>query len=136
MGKRAVIIDVSDDRISENRDLKDYIERHTSKSVLHMVEGELLVVIKDVQKGEHLTEGVRMLAGEIARQLGKLKIDQANVSTEILDRVFSDVDTNKVVTAFVEGWHLGNYDYVKHQSKEARYKTELHIDGEDRKSVV
>jgi len=130
MGKRAVIIDVNDDRISENRDLKDYIERHTSKSVLHMVEGELLVVIKDVQKGEHLTEGVRMLAGEIARQLGKLKIDQANVSTEILDRVFSDVDTNKVVTAFVEGWHLGNYDYVKHQSKEARYKTELHIDGD------
>jgi len=130
MGKRAVIINVNDDRISKNRDLKDYIESHTSKSVLHMVEGELLVVIKDVQKGEQLTENVRMLAGEIARQLGKLKIDQANISTDILDRVFPDVDKTKAVTAFVEGWHLGNYDYVKHQSKEARHRTELHIDGD------
>lgn len=130
MEKRALIISKTNKKISKDEDLKDYIDRHSSDSVTHVLEGQLSVILKNIDKAKQSTEKIRMVAGTIARQLGKIKVTEAEVDIEDLQNIFTEVDKNQVVTAFVEGWNLGNYEFTTYKSKETRQKTSLHMKGE------
>src|SRR5690625_912008 len=131
MGKHAVIISVTDERISQYPNLKDYIDLHSSDIVTHMTESELLVILKNVKQTEQSTEKVRMTAGDIARQLGKLKVQKVTIAVDTLQTVFTEVNDHEATMAFVEGWHLGQYEYTTYKSKEPLHHTELHIEGDE-----
>lgn len=136
MVKEAFIIDVRDEKVNADSDLKEYIECSPAQSVLHLADGELIVVLKNVEKAEQSTEKVRMIAGEVARDLGKHNIEKATLNVDVLQNVFSEVEKNKVVTAFVEGWNLGNYHYATYKSKDQSPKTGLHIEGDGIETAV
>src|SRR5699024_1504706 len=130
MGKQAVMISVTDNRISQNPNLKDYIDLNSSDTVTHMTESELLVILKKVKQKEQSTEKIRMMAGDIARRLGKLKVQEATISVETLQTVFTEVNDHEATMAFVEGWHLGQYEYTSYKSEKPLHHTELHIKGD------
>ena len=136
MTKQAVIIAATNERVTSNQALENYVESTPGTTVQQLVDGELAVIIKTVDRVNQSTEKIRLIAGSIARDLGKLKMDQATIAEDTLTTSFSKIDKNKATTAFVEGWHLGSYDYTTYKSKEALHKTELHIEGEDVASAV
>src|SRR5690625_3867396 len=77
-----------------------------------------------------------MLAGAIARELTNKKISAAKVSIKKLQAAFSVLDKRKVIVAFVEGWHLGTYQFDTYKKKKAEERTNLLFqDGLDPKSV-
>src|SRR5699024_5517464 len=86
---------------------------------------------KKVKQTEQSTEKVRMTAGDIARQLGKLKVQEATIAVDTLQTVFTEVNDHEATMAFVEGWHLGQYEYTTYKSKEPLHHTELHIEGDE-----
>ena len=130
MGKHAVIIGLKDNQVAKIKNLRDFIDHSSSETVTQLVDGELVVILKDIDQAKQSTEKVRMVAGKVARELGKLKIEKATISVDTLQGVFCEVEKNKAVTAFVEGWNLGTYDFVTYKSKLPLHKTDLHIDGE------
>src|SRR5699024_1701197 len=136
MTKQAVIIAATNERVTSNQALENYVKSTRGTTVQQLVDGELDVIIKTVDRVNQSTEKIRLIAGSIARDLGKLKMDQATIAEDTLTTSFSKIDKNKATTAFVEGWHLGSYDYTTYKSKEALHKTELHIEGEDVASAV
>src|SRR5699024_9479727 len=131
MTKQAVIITATNEKVTSNQALENYIKSTSGTTVQQLVDGELHVFIKNIDKAKQSTEKVRMIAGSIARDLGKLKIDKATIAEDTLVASFSEIDKNKAIIAFVEGWNLGSYDYTTYKSKEALHKTDLHIEGED-----
>lgn len=131
MGKHALIVSETNEKITKNADLKDYIDRHSSASVTHVLDGQLSVILKNVDKAKQSTEKVRMVAGTIARQLGKIKVAEIEVDVDVLQNTFTEIDKNQLVTAFVEGWNLGNYEFTTYKSKDPLQKTTLHINGEE-----
>src|SRR5699024_8406662 len=72
---------------------------------------------------------VRMIAGSIARELSKHKVEKASVVGEELEKAFSTLTKEQVITAFVEGWNLGTYNYVTYRSDQSPVSTELTIEG-------
>src|SRR5699024_481019 len=136
MTKQAVIISATNEKVTSNQALENYIKSTSGTTVQQLVDGELHVFIKNIDKAKQSTEKVRMIAGSIARDLGKLKIDKATIAEDTLAASFSEIDKNKATIAFVEGWHLGSYDYTTYKSKEALHKTDLHIEGEDVDAAV
>ena len=136
MSQHAEIIVANNEKITDHETLQQYVKNSPGSTVQQIVDGELMVVIKEVKKEKQSTEKVRMVAGDIARSLGKLKVDQASVAADTLAKSFSELEQDKVITAFVEGWHLGSYDFATYKSKEQLHKTALQIDGEDVEPAV
>src|SRR5699024_12801544 len=72
-------------------------------------------------------DDIRMMAGSIARDLGKRHVETAVVSGTNLTETYTNFSDDDVVTAFVEGWHLGSYEFVKYKTKNKGIKTQLEV---------
>src|SRR5699024_11785705 len=62
-------------------------------------------------------EKVREIAGNIARDVKARKIEKIYVNEQTLQKFFTALDRRQVVTAFVEGWHLGAYQFDTYKSE-------------------
>src|SRR5699024_4033738 len=78
---------------------------------------ELQCVVREVQETEQTLEKVRMIAGNISRDVKARKIEKIYVNEQVLQKFFTALDGRQVVTAFVEGWHLGAYQFDKYKSE-------------------
>lgn len=80
-------------------------------------DGELQFVVKEVKETEQTLEKVRMIAGNISRDVKARKIEKIYVNEQALQKFFTALDGRQVVTAFVEGWHLGAYQFDTYKSE-------------------
>lgn len=92
--------------------------------------GELTIHVKEVTKEKQTTEFIRTLAGNVSRTLQKNKMDTVSLNEEALVDTFTAVEKNAAISAFVEGWHLGAYDFDKYKSKKANATTQIQFTNE------
>src|SRR5699024_239457 len=129
MNNQAKIIFANDARIQANKQWTQYIEHHTNDFCTLFTYGQLFVAVKEIKEQSQSNDKVRMIAGSIARELSKHKVEKASVVGEELEKAFSTLTKEQVITAFVEGWNLGTYNYVTYRSDQSPVSTELTIEG-------
>lgn len=121
---------------AQQENIRKFVENSSGNFVTIMVDGTIQVIVKELEKDKQTYDKIRMLAGAIARELTNKKISAAKVSIKKLQAAFSVLDKRKVIVAFVEGWHLGTYQFDTYKKKKAEERTNLLFqDGLDPKSV-
>ncbi|MCM3741929.1 leucyl aminopeptidase family protein [Oceanobacillus luteolus] len=129
MSNKATILFDNDALLTDHTSLKQFVENSTNTVNTLFHDGELIVVVKLKKKPSD--EDFRMAAGTIARELSKRKVESASISGEKLTAGFQSLEKGSVVTAFVEGWNLGSYQFLEYKSGKKPFKTELHVDGDE-----
>ena len=128
MTQVAMIVSAKDGRLTKTLSTAQYVEQNATPFVTVMVDGTLYVAVKEEKRDE---EAVRMLAGSIASDLKGRHVERATADVKTL----ALVNGREAVTAFVEGWELGGYEFSKYQQKKGT-KTALFIDGADEREVT
>lgn len=113
----------------ESKEVKQFVQDASGNFVTTLIDGALTFVVKEDVKKDATLEKVRMLAGSIARSAAKQKVTEAEVSASELKKVFTPLDGNEVIVAFVEGWELGKYTFSAYRSKNERTKPTLKVTG-------
>ncbi|MFD1037483.1 M17 family metallopeptidase [Virgibacillus byunsanensis] len=132
MTNQATILFSNDARMEKDEFIKQYIESSSTAFSTVFIDGELIVGIKEVSENTQTYEKVRMLAGSIARALGGRKVEQASITEKELTKAFYSLTTESVITAFVEGWSLGSYQFLTYKSKGDSVKTELQVKADEK----
>ncbi|AXH99629.1 leucyl aminopeptidase family protein [Sporosarcina sp. PTS2304] len=114
-------------QVTKNQLVKQFVENQTGGYCSLVLEDKQVVVLKD-KKWKSL-EDIRSIAGEVSRNLAAQKVQTATIQADVLAEKWSDAD--EAVTAFVEGWHLGAYNFDRYQSKKANPVTKLTVSGAD-----
>ncbi|ARD47373.1 M17 family metallopeptidase [Sporosarcina sp. P33] len=127
----AEILFANDGRVTKNQLVKQFVDNQTGGFSTFVHDGKQLVVIKD--KEWKSLEAIRNVAGEMSRSLAAQKVASASIRADQLGQKWSAVDD--AVTAFVEGWHLGAYNFDRYQSKKADPVTKLQVNGADSAAV-
>lgn len=107
--------------------MKAYVADQSGDYVTIFKDNELNVIVKDVENKDQSYEKVRMIAGSLARDLRKQKVTKAIVEDQQFKTAFAELDEQRVTTAFVEGWHLGSYEFQTYKSKKTEDKVELKL---------
>lgn len=118
MSQQAIIISEKDERLSHASILQELLAGEKKDYSLLPTENALYVVVKEVADKKQSTEKIRMIAGEISRSLQKYHLTSAKLEKDVLATIFSNINEAAAITAFVEGWHLGNYVFSSYVSKE------------------
>lgn len=116
-----VLFQTTDEQINK------YVADQSGDYVIVFKDNELYVIIKDVEDGAQSYENVRMMAGNLVRDLQKKKVTKAIVADEQFKHVYTSLDEQRVTTAFVEGWYLGNYEFQTYKSKKKHFEVELKL---------
>ncbi len=125
------ILFATDAKITKSLLVKQFVDNQTGGFSTFVHDGKQLVVIKN--KEWKTLDAIRSIAGEISRNLAAQKVDSASIQADQLGQKWSSVD--EAVTAFVEGWHLGAYNFDRYQSKKADPVTTLNVKGADNAAV-
>ena len=128
MSNEVKIIFANDPLISENV-VKQFIENSPGGHCSVLIEGTHYVVIKENEKNS--LDKVRSTAGNIARDLGARKVEMAVIAEEVLTTAFAELDSGDLVTAFVEGWELGAYQFITYKTSETLFRTALKVSGDE-----
>lgn len=135
MSSYAKIIFESNALITANLAAKNFVENSSGGHCSVLLEDAHLVVLKE--KTSYTTESIRSIAGEVARDLSSCKVEKASVSAADLMEAFKQLDVNDVVTAFVEGWALGAYQFTKYKPSAKLFETTLEVtENEDVQEAV
>lgn len=119
------IIFDSDAKITANLAAKSFVENSSGDTCSILLDNDHVVVVK--KQSAYTTEKIRSIAGDIARDVSKRNVIQAFVSANELIKQFEQLAENDVITAFVEGWELGSYQFVKYQPSTKAFKTRLKV---------
>ncbi|MFO1442439.1 leucyl aminopeptidase family protein [Bacillus sp. Bva_UNVM-123] len=130
MSIQATILFASDSHIQANPSIKQFVENGTADFTSLFLGEKLLVVLKEMKEDKQTYEKIRMVAGTVARELSGRKVDIAIIQAEGLKAAFPKLHNGGIVTAFVEGWHLGAYKFLTYKSKKSAFRTELQVLGE------
>ncbi|AOV07057.1 leucyl aminopeptidase family protein [Sporosarcina ureilytica] len=135
MSSNVKVIFQSNSLIEDNEIVKNYVENSPSAHCSVLLEGTHYIVIKE--KSSYTTEKIRSIAGGIARDLSSRKVVTALISaTDLIDE-FENIEKADVLTAFVEGWELGAYQFVTYKPSAESFKTALDFEeGDDVESAV
>ncbi|MEI3607414.1 leucyl aminopeptidase family protein [Pseudogracilibacillus sp. SE30717A] len=132
MSKHAKILFTTD-----NKDLQSFIKTSSGEFATLYTDNEIHIMVKEVTEKKQKLDKVRMIAGSIARELTKRKIEQAEINGADLKTAFSKLNENKTIIAFVEGWYLGAYSFDKYKTKTTAQMTSLTFtDENDVKNLV
>lgn len=122
---KAEILFSGSEKFKETADVAAYIENVGSRVNPVWIGGKFYMVIKPLSKKEESVEGVRHLAGEIARRLSSDKVEGAFLSPGELLKGVPGLDKGEAVRAFAEGWHLGSYQFFTYKSSKTPFRTKL-----------
>lgn len=135
--EKAKIIFATDAQIASNDSLQKFVENSPGSYTVTVSQDELLVIIKEVKSKDQTYEKVRSLAGDISRDLGKRKINEAIIDEKTLTEALQSLERGAIATAFVEGWHLGAYQFITYKSKDESFITQLtFINDENIKEAI
>lgn len=113
----------------ESAEWKDFVKKSSGDFATLFVDKKLHIIVKKVSKKKQKLDKVRMLAGSIARELMKREIETAEVDGKELKTAFSELNGDKTVIAFTEGWYLGSYVFDNYKTKKSAPATSLQITG-------
>jgi len=136
MSKEVEIIFESDQLVSGNEILKEFVKNGPTGNFSILLNDRHYVIIKEDEKVVHTLEQVRATAGNIARELSARKAPSAQITADVLTSAFKDLDKTSVITAFVEGWKLGAYQFLKYKSGVEPFQTSLEVSGTDSAAAV
>ena len=103
---------------------QDFIKNSTGDFSPVFINGELQFVVKEIDEAKQSLEKVRMIAGNIARDVQKREIEKIYLNEQKLQTSFARLEAAKVVVAFIEGWYLGAYQFERYKSKKL-FQTKL-----------
>ena len=127
MTNKVQIIFETNPLISENETVKDFVNNSPAGHSSVLLNDVHYVVVK--VKPAHTLEKVRSAAGEIARDLGKRKVKTAHITADMLTNGYAELEKDDVLTAFVEGWELGAYQFLTYKPSATAFQTVLDIEG-------
>lgn len=137
MRMNAKILFAGSTELQKAGNVTEYVENGSSRLNPVWVDGQLYAVIKPLAKKKVSYEEVRQLAGDIARSLSSKKVDTASLSSYELSRGIPGLDKGASVQAFVEGWHLGTYQFFTYKSNKTPFQTKLElVDYEGAESFI
>ena len=96
---------------------QDFIKNSSGDFCPIFMDQELQFVVKEVPEAKQTLEKVRMIAGNIARDVQKRKVAKIYINEQKLQTFFTALDGREVVVAFVEGWQLGAYQFETYKAK-------------------
>lgn len=133
LSKEAKIIFENDPLITKNEAMRQFVESSsvTVNPLPFEHEGKLVVVVKVEESEKESYETVRMTAGSISKELRKRSIESVTIHESNLTDEFPALDKGSVVTSFVEGWHLGSYQFLKYKSGNEPFNTKLQVEGDE-----
>ncbi|MUV38267.1 Leucyl aminopeptidase [Lentibacillus sp. JNUCC-1] len=135
MGHHVHIVFEQDHVVTGNIGLKMFVSQQAGSFCIAFSGEDSLVVLKE-KEGVYTAEQVRMTAGAIARELSQQKVSQATLHTDVLSQMYGSLSEDEVLTAFVEGWHLGTYAFINYRSDASEHKTNLVIEGDFSEAAV
>ena len=118
-----------EDAVKENQGLNTFLASQKGGPHVLVNNNEVVVVVKDSEKELSLEE-VRMFAGNLVKKLIDLKVNTANVKADSILK-YAKNESDETLTAFVEGFNLGQYQFIKYKSKEVEKKVTLNLIGEN-----
>src|SRR5690625_3235188 len=101
-------------------DIETFVNNSSGDYSAVIVDGNVQFVVKEVAGEKQSLEKVRMIAGNIARDVKQRKIEKIYVNEQKLQTFFEKLDGRKVVTAFVEGWQLGAYQFDTYKTNKTK----------------
>lgn len=107
--------------------MRAYVADQSGDFVTVFKDNELYLIVKEMEEEVLSLEKVRHLAGEMVRSLQKQKVTKAIVADEQFKEAFPSLDVEEVTVAFVEGWHLGSYEFTTYQSNQTKEKVSLQL---------
>ena len=129
MSIQATILFANDLQIQEDAKIKQFIENSSAGFTSLFLGEKLVVVIKEFKEDKQSYEKIRMIAGAIARELSGRKVNQAAIQATKLEKSLPNLEAGALITAFVEGWHLGGYKFLTYKSNEEDFQTSLQVVG-------
>src|SRR5690625_1564111 len=112
-------------KVKENNYLQYLLSLETEKEGILTTLDEEIVFIIITDNHKYKMDEIRMLAGSTARELGKHKIASGKVDLNELLQTFNYISKSELITAFAEGWTLGNYSFSKYKANELKMETNL-----------
>lgn len=134
MANAVEIIFENNPLLTENETVKEFVTNSPGGHSSVLVNETHYIVIKASKKAS--LENVRATAGNIARDMSARKVATVQVSAETLTSGFAELDKDAVITAFVEGWDLGAYQFVKYKPSITPFQTALQVTGDDAQTSV
>src|SRR5690625_1598483 len=101
-------------------DIETFVNNSSGDYSAVIVDRNVQFVVKEVATEKQSLEKVRMIAGNIARDVKQRKIENIYVNEQKLQTFFEKLDGRKVVTAFVEGWQLGAYQFDTYKTNKTK----------------
>ena len=101
-------------------DIETFVNNSSGDYSAVIVDSNVQFVVKEVAAEKQSLEKVRMIAGNIARDVKQRKIENIYVNEQKLQTFFEKLDGRKVVTAFVEGWQLGAYQFDTYKTNKTK----------------
>lgn len=125
-----------DQVIQQNKELTTFVQQlqpGAGSTVFSGGQQWYVMSMKDGKSG--CLETVRSMAGTAARALSRAKVSSAVLDLNALNEQFSSLDTEETVIAFVEGWHLGAYQFLAYKSDADPFSTKLTIESASEKAI-
>lgn len=130
MFTKADILFTNDQHIKENEILNQFIKSDKQSYTITLLNEQLTVIIAEPKTNPTL-ENIRMVAGSVARDLGKRYVETAHIASASLTNMYTSLPAEEVMTAFVEGWHLGLYQFSAYKTKAHHVQTKLEFSEAD-----
>ncbi|MFJ7936220.1 leucyl aminopeptidase family protein [Sporosarcina sp. NPDC096371] len=134
MSTEVKIIFANDAIVSSNGAVKQFAANQTAGHSSVFI-GETHYIVVKVCKEASL-EKVRVTAGNIARDVSAQKVGTAVIEEATLTNAFANLNKGAVLTAFVEGWQLGAYQFVTYKSAVTAFQTTLQVTGDEAQAFV
>ncbi|MFA1821420.1 M17 family metallopeptidase [Virgibacillus oceani] len=112
-------------KVKENNNLQRLLSLETGKDCFLTTLDDEIAFIVTIGNNNYELDEIRMLAGDISRELGKHRIRSGKVDLNELLKTFDYISKPELITAFVEGWTLGNYSFSKYKTRELKIETDL-----------
>ena len=122
--------------VSDNATVNQFVANQKAGHCSVLIGETHYIIVKECKEKEMSLEKVRVVAGNIARDVSAQKVETAMVDDIELSNSFSVLDKGAVLTAFTEGWELGAYQFVTYKSDVTAFQTELHVTGDEAKPFV
>lgn len=136
MSNEVKVIFANDPIVSKNAAIKQFVANQKAGHSSVLIEETHYIVVKECKEKEATHEKVRATAGNIARDVSAQKAETASIQANNLSNAYANLDKESVLTAFVEGWDLGAYQFVTYKSEVTAFQTALQVVGEDTKSSI
>jgi len=136
MSNEVEIIFESNALVSENESVKDFVKNSPAGHVSVLLNDNHYVVIKEDKKTALTFEKVRATAGNIARDLSTRKVNSTFITADVLATGFTGLNEDALITAFVEGWELGAYQFLKYKTSIKPFQTTLEVKGTNVESAI